>query len=219
MKIFYTFAFFGLLLSGNAVAEPANCVSKKTLLDRAALIEQYSRGKGSAVLYESDLVLTNHHVIEDVEKPWVFIPKLQRSISATVVYSTPKPDIAILRLNEKVPNVEKLTLGRNVTPAQQLRFVSFPFGDKSRLGVTNALFNSNVRFSKDMKTLYFNAFLADWAYAGDSGGPFFNCKGDVMGLNFGNLVLQGEPEHIYGVNARALEDALKAAGLEARRRR
>lgn len=204
-----------LCISQVAVASKP-CMNNQDLMASAALIQKEGRGKGSGVLYQDNIVLTNHHVIEDISKVWVHIPRTNQQIEAEVLYSTPKPDIAVLKLKEPVAESRKIDLARGAHKREELRLVSFPFAEKHRLGTVQARFNNMARFKSDTRLLYFNALLSDWAFAGDSGGGFYNCKGQLVGLNFGNLALKGTPEHVYAVNMRAIEDALRAAGIEAR---
>lgn len=212
---FFTSALLSLLLSQTALAEDA-CVSNQDLMASAALIQKEGRGKGSGVLYQDNIVLTNHHVITDIPKIWVHVPRTNQQIEAEVLFSTPKPDIAVLKLKEPVAGTKKIDLARRAHKREELRLVSFPFAEKHRLGAVQARFNNMARFKSDTRLLYFNALLSDWAFAGDSGGGFYNCKGQLVGLNFGNLALKGTPEHVYAVNMRAIEDALRASGIEAR---
>lgn len=194
-----------------------SCMSDANLMASAALIQKEGRGKGSAVLYQDDIVITNHHVISDIgENIWVYIPKIDKQIKAKVLYATPKPDLAILKLEQPVPDARKITLARGAEKRESMKLVSFPFGERHRLGAVHARFNNMARFTSDTRLLYFNALLADWAFAGDSGGGFYNCKGQLVGINFGNLALKGTPEHVYGVNMRAVQDALNTAGVEVR---
>lgn len=204
-----------LLVSQTSLANEA-CVSDQELMSSAALIQKEGRGKGSGVLYQGDIVLTNHHVVTDIPKIWVHIPRTDQQIEAEVLFSTPKPDIAVLKLKEPVTDTKKVGLARRASKREELRLVSFPFAEKHRLGAVQARFNNMARFKSDTRLLYFNALLSDWAFAGDSGGGFYNCKGQLVGINFGNLALKGTPEHVYAVNMRAIEDALRASGIEAR---
>lgn len=192
------------------------CMAEQNLLASAALIQKEGRGKGSGVLYQDNIVITNHHVVEDIPKIWVHIPRTNQQVQAEVLFSTPKPDIAILKLEESIEGTRKVDLARRAHKREELRLVSFPFAEKHRLGAVQARFNNMARFKSDTRLLYFNALLSDWAFAGDSGGGFYNCKGQLVGINFGNLALKGTPEHVYAVNMRAIEDALRAAGIEAR---
>ncbi|MFT7433715.1 MAG: S1-C subfamily serine protease [Alphaproteobacteria bacterium] len=205
-----------ILAFTNTAQAAQTCLHDAELMSSAALILKEGNGKGSGVLYEDDIVLTNHHVIADITQIWVHIPKTNKQVQATVLYSSPKPDIAVLKLNKPVEGVKPLTLARRAIKRENLKLVSFPFGEKHRLGAVQARFNNMARFKSDTRLLYFNALLSDWAFAGDSGGPFFNCKGEIVGLNFGNLALKGTPEHVYAVNMRAIEDALNAASVKVR---
>jgi serine protease Do len=198
-------------------AAAKECVLPKTLMERTALIESEGRGKGSGVFYDKDIVLTNEHVVRGLEHIWVYVPHMQRDYKADVIYSAIRPDIAILKLQEPVENITPLTLARKVLKKENLQLSSFPFARKDRLGTAIAKFNTFARFKSDTRLLYMNATLSDWAYGGDSGGGLFNCKGQLVGILFGNMATENLPDHIYAVNFRAIEDALKKAKLPVRR--
>lgn len=214
MKLITT--FLTLCAFANVAYAKQACVHNADLMANAALIQKEGRGKGSGVIYQNDIILTNHHVINDIEKIWVYLPKYDKEVEAKVIYSAPKPDIAVLQLKAPLTDAKPITLARSAIKRENLTLVSFPFGEKHRLGAIQARFNNMARFKSDTRLLYFNALLSDWAFAGDSGGPFFNCKGELAGLNFGNLALKGMPEHVYAINMRAIEDALNAAKIKVR---
>lgn len=216
------FFFFGLFVfvcftSITAVAK--NCVPDASLKEHAVLIENASgEGVGSGVLYQGDILLTTHTNIMRAKKGSLYIPAYDTSINQMeVLYSAPRPDLAVVKLAQPVSATEPLVLARKVLRAEPITFLSFPFNNKKRLGTARSKLNTHARFSHDTRLLYFNATLDDWAFYGDNGGSFFNCKGELVGLHFGAIHTGAKPEHIYGMNMRALEDGLKAAGVPVRR--
>lgn len=211
MKILATL-LIALLAPIMAVA--ANCTADSTLKERMVLIEKFSRGKGSGVLFNDRLVLTNNHVVEDIEKIWVWVPQLQRSVAADVLHASASPDIAILRLRESVPNTPRLKLAPALLPETDLRMLGFPFGEKSKLSIADARFQYFARMENMTEPdIMFSVLDDGWSFAGDSGGGVFTCDGKLAGIHFANRALDGKQNHVYAVNARALERILKSLNI------
>ncbi|MFT7144943.1 MAG: S1-C subfamily serine protease, partial [bacterium] len=55
-----------ILAFTNTAQAAQTCLHDAELMSSAALILKEGNGKGSGVLYEDDIVLTNHHVIADI---------------------------------------------------------------------------------------------------------------------------------------------------------
>ena len=190
----------------------SECVSNNTLKERMVLIEKYSRGKGSGVLYGGTTVLTNRHVIEDIEIPWVWIPTLQKSIRADVIYQAAplEADFAILKLRERVPSTSIIPLSSNPEKGEELRTAGFPFGQKHKLSTIAGKYQQRAK-TKGMT--HPDAMLTlldeDQTYSGDSGGGIFNCAGELSGIHFGNQAHIGKPRNSFGVHISAVKRILK----------
>lgn len=194
----------------------SDCVSDNTLQKRMVLIEKYSRGKGSGVLYGGTTVITNRHVVEDVEIPWVWVPALQKSIRADVIYQAgPKEaDLAILKLRERVPSTSILPLASGTTVDETLRVSGFPFGEKHKLSTTAGTFKKRAK-TPDMATpdLMLTLLSSDQTFSGDSGGGIFNCAGKLAGIHFGNQAHIGKPRNSYGVHVSTLKRILQKLSI------
>ncbi len=190
----------------------SECASDSTLKERIVLIEKYSRGKGSGVLYDGTTVLTNRHVIEDVEIPWVWIPTVQKSIRADVIYQAAplEADFAILKLRERVPNTSIIPLSPPPKKGEELRTAGFPFGQKHKLSTIAGKYQQRAK-TKGMT--HPDAMLTlldeDQTYSGDSGGGIFNCAGELSGIHFGNQAHIGKPRNSFGVHISAIQRILK----------
>ena len=197
----------------------AQCISPSRIKQNAALLESTEgRGLGTGVLYQDDILITTYSNTQKAKNLQAYIPAYDNvSHNLKVLYAHPRPDIAIMKLAEPVSDTIPLTLARKVLRAEPMRFLSFPFNNRKRLGTAGTRLNTLARFTDDTRLLYFSATLDDWAFYGDNGGIFFNCKGELVGLNFGMINEGKKPELIYGLNMRAIEDALNAAGVPVRR--
>ena len=216
-KIILTLAFtFGMLNSSYTLA--SSCIGSSELMRAGVLIENgRGKGLGSGVLYDKNIIITSASAIDDSTALQVFLPRINKAISATILYANKKPNLAILKISEEQDYAEPLTLARTLLKGEHLKFVSFPFSERQRLGVADAQMHTLARFKSASRLEYFNAFLKDWGFYGDQGGVLFNCRGEITGVHLGPLSLQQNPEHIYAVHVRAIADALKQAGIKVRR--
>jgi S1-C subfamily serine protease len=208
------FLFIWLLVPYIAIAE--GCVDKQELKNQAVLIQKQGHGKGSGILYNPTTVLTNKHVIEDIEKVWVYVPRLQKSISATVLYSLSPPDIAVLHLAEEIPETHFLEVEDTLTKGQNLILVSMPFGKPHLLDTVIGNYNHPVKLQGALegKSENMNISLSDWAFAGDSGGAYFTCEGLLAGIHFGNQGHKNKPNNAFAVNGLGIIKALKKADIQ-----
>ena len=207
------------ILSTVLSVQAAQCI-KDTEIKQSIILLEDTRGNGlgSGVLYDDDIIITTYSNTKKSRDLQAYIAAYDRVESdLKVLYSAPSPDLAIIQMATAVSNTKPLTLARKVIRGESMKFASFPFGNRKRLGTANSKMNTHARFTHDTRLLYFNAILDDWAFYGDNGGTFFNCLGELVGIHFGPLHTGGKPDYIYGVNMRAIEDALNAAGIRARR--
>lgn len=202
-------------LPGNA-AEVSPCVPDNDLMHQSVLIQKQGHGKGSGILYRPSVVLTNKHVVEDIEKVWIYIPRLQQSVSATVLYQQSPPDIAVLQLAEDISDTRSLEVQEKLEKGQELRLVGMPFAKPHLLNVVSGVYNYPVKMqhSTSGKPENMNITLSDWAYAGDSGGAYFTCEGELAGIHFGNQGHKNKPKNAFAVNGFGVNQALKKAGIE-----
>jgi S1-C subfamily serine protease len=206
----YFALIFTLLISSLSWAE--SCVKEEQLKKRMVLIEKFNRGKGSGVLYGGTTVLTNRHVIEDVDMPWVWVPKLQKSIRADILYQAPdkEADFAILKLRERVPNISILPLSKAPQKGEALNTLGFPFGKKYKLSAVTGTFKERIKI-KGMThpDAMLTVLSHDQTHSGDSGGGIFNCAGELAGIHFGNQAHIGKPKNSFGVHVSAIKRILK----------
>ncbi|MEM6888567.1 MAG: Do family serine endopeptidase [Pseudomonadota bacterium] len=136
---------------------------------------------GSGFILSPDgLIVTNHHVIDDASAVTVRLND-GREFDAEVVGEDPETDLALLsiRTEQALPHVtlgdsDKIRVGENVVA------VGNPFG----LGgtVTAGIISAKERH---VGTGAYAEFLQTDAAInkGNSGGPLFNLKGEVVGVN------------------------------------
>lgn len=142
-----------------------------------------SNSLGSGVLVSKDgLVVTNNHVVGDADEIRVTLSN-GREFDAQLVGSDPKSDVAVIRLEGDIGNVEPLPLG----DSQALRLgetvlaIGNPFGlgHTVTMGIVSAKGRANVGI-----TDYEDFIQTDAAInPGNSGGALVNTRGELVGIN------------------------------------
>ena len=144
----------------------------------------WESGSGSGFLVDAErcYVWTNHHVIDDAAIVEVFPRNWDRSegIPATVVNSTPRADLAILRMNS-CEGVSEAVLGDSslAKPGDETYAVGNPLG-RNPHSISRGIISHTERYLHGA-----SAYLQTDAAInpGNSGGALFNRYGDVIGIN------------------------------------
>ena len=143
--------------------------------------DRESRGLGSGFIISSNgEIVTNHHVVENATKVTI---KLQdgREFAANVVGSDKATDVALLKI-DNVKDLPVVPFG----PSDSLRVgdavvaVGNPFGLGGTVtaGIISAL-GRDINFGPYDSYIQTDAAIN----RGNSGGPLFNTKGEVIGMN------------------------------------
>jgi serine protease Do len=143
--------------------------------------EQEVPSLGSGFVISRDgFIVTNAHVIEDVESMKVIFAD-GRELDAEVVGRDPKTDIALIRVKSDQP-IFALPLGDSdgVRPGEWVVAIGNPFGLEHTVtaGIVSAKHREIGQGSYD------DFIQTDAAInPGNSGGPLLNLKGEVIGIN------------------------------------
>jgi serine protease Do len=144
-------------------------------------------GLGSAFVFDSNgLILTNNHVIENATEISVTFEG-KRRMSATVVGSDAKTDVAVLRVDAK--DLPFLPLGNSdaTRVGDWVVAIGNPFGLSHT--VSAGIVSAKGRTQRDVQGLgdpsgYFNFIQTDASInPGNSGGPLLDLAGQVVGIN------------------------------------
>jgi serine protease Do len=139
-----------------------------------------SRGHGSGFIVSADgVVLTNAHVVANAAEVTVKLTD-RREFKAKVIGSDPQTDVAILKIDAgNLPTV-KLGESDNVRVGEWVVAIGSPFGFENT--VTSGIVSAKARALPD--GTYVPFIQTDAAVnPGNSGGPLFNLKGEVIGIN------------------------------------
>ncbi|HZF15564.1 MAG TPA: DegQ family serine endoprotease [Steroidobacteraceae bacterium] len=142
--------------------------------------QQPSRGLGSGFIISSDgYILTNAHVVADASEVTVRMND-RRELSATVVGIDRKSDVAVIKVDAK--NLPTVTLGdpSKIKPGEWVVAIGSPFGLEN--SVTAGIVSATSRaLPNDNYTPFIQTDVP--VNPGNSGGPLFNMRGEVIGIN------------------------------------
>ncbi len=204
-------------------------VQKKAMTDeQAEAFERFFRGRkgregpplnpgtGSGFIVDpKGLVLTNNHVVEGAVTLKVRLDD-GRSLDAEIVGRDPLTDVAVLRLKGRVEGLPHVKLGDSgqVKVGDWVVAIGNPFGLSQTVsaGIISAL-------DRRIGAGAYDQFLQTDAAInqGNSGGPLFNLKGEVVGMN--TAIIGGATGIGFAVPAsliRALLPQLEAKGYVVR---
>ena len=150
--------------------------------DKGNAPPQKSTALGSGFLIDAaGLVVTNNHVVADADEITVILHD-ERSFSAKLIGRDSKADLALLKLENVTTKLPFVSLGNSdeMRVGDWVIAIGNPFG----LGgtVTAGIISARAR---NIQAGPYDDFLQTDAAInkGNSGGPLFNTKGEVIGIN------------------------------------
>ena len=142
--------------------------------------EMPMRGNGSGFIVSGDgIILTNAHVVKDASEVTVKLTD-RREFRAEVLGVDPKTDVAVLKIDaHDLPTVQ-LGSTRDLKPGEWVLAIGSPFGFENI--VTAGVVSAKGRSLPDDSFVPF--IQTDVAVnPGNSGGPLFNSRGEVVAIN------------------------------------
>ena len=136
-------------------------------------------GQGSGFIISGDgYVITNAHVVAKADEVTVTLTD-KREFKAKVVGSDERTDIAVLKID--ATGLPKVTMGDSdkIRVGEWVLAIGSPFGFENT--VTAGIVSAKARESREALTPFIQTDVA--VNPGNSGGPLFNLKGEVVGVN------------------------------------
>ncbi len=138
------------------------------------------RGQGSGFILSADgIILTNAHVVKDASEVTVKLTD-RREFRAKVLGADPRTDVAVLKIEAK--NLPVVALGnvKDLRVGEWVLAIGSPFGFENTVtaGVVSAKGRS---LPADSAVPFIQTDVA--VNPGNSGGPLFNSRGEVVGIN------------------------------------
>jgi serine protease Do len=138
------------------------------------------RGEGSGFIISPDgIVLTNAHVVDGASEVIVKLTD-KREFKAKVLGVDKASDVAVLRIAAKDLPTVRLAVNDEVKVGEWVLAIGSPFGFEN--SATSGIVSAKARSLPDENYIPF--IQTDVAVnPGNSGGPLFNMKGEVIGIN------------------------------------
>lgn len=137
-------------------------------------------GEGSGFIVSEDgLVLTNAHVVDKADEVIVKLTD-RREYTAKVLGADPRTDVAVLKIDASDLPTVKLGSPQNLQVGEWVLAIGSPFGfdNTATVGVVSAKGRS---LPSDSLVPFIQTDVA--VNPGNSGGPLFNTRGEVVGIN------------------------------------
>jgi serine protease Do len=135
-------------------------------------------GQGSGFIISSDgYVITNAHVVADADEVNVTLTD-KREFKAKVIGTDQRTDVAVLKID--TTGLPKVSIGDSdkVRVGEWVLAIGSPFGFENT--VTAGIVSAKSRDTGDFVPLIQSDAAVN---LGNSGGPLFNSKGEVIGIN------------------------------------
>ena len=145
---------------------------------------------GSGVIISNDgYIITNNHVIENTTNNSVILAD-GTELPAKVIGSDMFSDLAVLKVDGKVPAIAKLGNSDNLKPGETVIAIGSPLGDFKNT-VTVGVISATERQIDTGKGYQMQGLIQTDAAInqGNSGGPLVNLAGEVIGFN--TLIVRG----------------------------
>lgn len=195
MKYLYTSVLALFLMGCNEMStvELVDEVKSGTVLI-ANQIDVSNGGTGTGFLLNDNQIITNHHVVDGNGQLFVYSSNSQRKYPAEIVYADPIADVAVIRivdweLFKKNENPVNLTLGDSdeMRLGDKVVVIGHPWGltwtvSEGILSAKNRRVGQNPKHMDQIDAKLFQ---------GNSGGPIFNEKGQVICVSNMMLALEG----------------------------
>jgi len=138
-----------------------------------------THGLGSGFIISPDgIILTNAHVVRDANEVVVKLTD-RREFRAKVLGSDPKTDVAVLKIDAKNLPVVPLAKGNDLKVGEWVLAIGSPYGLDNT--VTAGVVSAKGRALPDGNVPFIQTDVA--VNPGNSGGPLFNTRGEVVGIN------------------------------------
>jgi serine protease Do len=136
-------------------------------------------GQGSGFVISADgYIITNRHVVDRADEVTVTMTD-KREFKAKVIGSDDRTDIAVLKI--EAANLPKVNMGDSdkLKVGEWVLAIGSPFGFENT--VTAGIVSAKSRDTNEPLTPFIQTDAA--VNPGNSGGPLFNMKGEVVGVN------------------------------------
>ncbi len=162
---------------------------KIVILDRGATLASYERAGAGVILHNSGVIVTNAHIVGNAQQVRVLLADNQK-LNAKVVRFAPDLDLALLKIDVPLllPAVVLADSSQIILREEIFTVGSSPLLKESITAgkITGLASSRSGAYSNSYESDLFQTSMN--IYKGDSGGPLFNRKGQLVGLMTAKLL-------------------------------
>ena len=141
--------------------------------------QQPARAEGSGFIVTPDgYILTNAHVVAQADTVTVRLTD-RREFQAKVIGSDERTDVAVIKIDARALPAVKIGQPTQLRPGEWVLAIGSPFGFENR--VTAGIVSATARSLPNGNVPFIQTDVA--VNPGNSGGPLFNLRGEVIGIN------------------------------------
>ncbi len=144
---------------------------------RGATVSPTASGSG-VIIDANGYIVTNNHVIDSAQSLQVIFADGSKA-DATLVGTDPILDIAVLKVNGKMPAVAQFGNSSALEPGQVAIAIGSPLGDYRGTVTTGVVSGLNRTVDTETGLIQTDAAINN----GNSGGPLIDSLGQVIGIN------------------------------------
>lgn len=171
---------------------------------------------GSGIALDKYHVATNNHVVESQTHLSISFSDDDERYSADVIATDEENDLAIIYVSDpKFPGFKNIRYGFNVdneAVGEDVFVLGYPIisymGTEVKL--TTGVISARSGYKGDKGTYQISAPVQP----GNSGGPLFNSKGELIGIVSSKLVSQDAENVSYAIKLSLLSDLIKSSGAD-----
>jgi len=173
----------------------------KSMQKSTVLVESGAGGHGSGFFITDDIIMTNAHVVGFADTLRVTLSGKKDHMLARLIRTDRPRDIAILQLVEKpdstLYDVVKPSSTTKTNLGDVVYVVGAPHYKKLQDTVTSGIISAH-RYDKKRRQYYIQSDVD--IHSGNSGGPMFNDKGEVVGLSVSGFINRQNGDPLSGLN-------------------
>ena len=178
-----------------------------------AKVELYATGTGF-VISNDGYIVTNYHVVEDGQK--FIIKNLGRSnskVAAKVVLSDPNNDLAVLKIDSMVTDLKSVYITASKSKIGSKAFtMGYPM--VASLGSSVKFNDGTISSMSGFENNISRYQISTPVQPGNSGGPCFNEKGEVIGIIVGGIDVKYAENVGYAIKSSYLLNTLSSSTLD-----
>jgi S1-C subfamily serine protease len=178
-----------------------------------ATVELYATGTGF-VISDDGYIVTNNHVVEDGKR---FIIKnlgnTKSRVAAKVVLSDPNNDLAVLKIDSMATNLKSVYITASKAKIGSKAFaMGYPM--VASLGSSVKFNDGTISSMSGFENNISRYQISTPVQPGNSGGPCFNEKGEVIGVIVGGIDVKYAENVGYAIKSSYLLNTLSSSTLD-----